>query len=66
MKIRLPQREDVWSMKERYCIDKGHQPSTVGLEYARRYHSCSEHVSRGCSERERLHVRVTDSIGASE
>ena len=30
MKIRLPQREDVWSMKERYCIDRGCQPSTVG------------------------------------
>jgi hypothetical protein len=29
--IRLPQREDVWSMKERYCIDRGHQPSQVDL-----------------------------------
>jgi hypothetical protein len=30
LNIRLPQREDVWSMKERYCIDRHHRPSTVG------------------------------------
>lgn len=38
MKIRLPQREDVWSVKERYCIDRGHQPSKVGPASGQQYH----------------------------
>jgi hypothetical protein len=31
MKTRLPQREDVWSVKECYCIDRDYQPSKVNL-----------------------------------
>jgi hypothetical protein len=57
MKIRLPQREDVWSMKERYCIDRGHQPSQVGSasgQHYHRLHSGSKHASHVCSEHERF------------
>ena len=59
MKTRLPQREDVWSVKECYCIDRGYQPSKVepasGQHY-HRLHSGSKHVSHVCSELERLHT----------
>lgn len=70
MKIRLPQREDVWSMKERYCIDRGPQPSTVGPASDRHYHRLhggSKHASHVCSEHEHLRTfRGKESIGASD
>jgi hypothetical protein len=40
-------------MKERYCIDRGLQPSTVGPasdRYYHRLHGGSKHASHVCSE----------------